>query len=39
MVLPLAMVMLATMIKDAVEDFRKYQYDKKISFIERYTTK
>uniref|UniRef100_A0A8C3Y8C1 P-type ATPase N-terminal domain-containing protein n=1 Tax=Catharus ustulatus TaxID=91951 RepID=A0A8C3Y8C1_CATUS len=34
-VLPLAMVMLATMIKDAVEDFRKYQYDKKISFIER----
>nr|XP_031361928.1 probable phospholipid-transporting ATPase VB [Lonchura striata domestica] len=31
-VLPLVMVLLASMIKDAIEDYRKYQYDKTINF-------
>ncbi|XP_063269745.1 phospholipid-transporting ATPase VB isoform X1 [Prinia subflava] len=30
--LPLALVLLASMIKDAIEDYRKYQYDKTINF-------
>ncbi|RLW02809.1 hypothetical protein DV515_00006973, partial [Chloebia gouldiae] len=30
--LPLVMVLLASMIKDAIEDYRKYQYDKTINF-------
>uniref|UniRef100_A0A8C3N0X2 Uncharacterized protein n=1 Tax=Geospiza parvula TaxID=87175 RepID=A0A8C3N0X2_GEOPR len=30
--LPLVMVLLFSMIKDAVEDYRKYQYDKRINF-------
>ncbi|NXL72946.1 AT10B ATPase, partial [Leptocoma aspasia] len=30
--LPLVVVLLASMIKDAVEDYRKYQYDKTINF-------
>ncbi|NXD39249.1 AT10B ATPase, partial [Copsychus sechellarum] len=30
--LPLAVVLLATMIDDALEDYRKYQYDKTINF-------
>ncbi|KAL2299483.1 hypothetical protein Nmel_014142 [Mimus melanotis] len=32
MMLPLAVVLLATMIKEAIEDYRKYQYDKTINF-------
>ncbi|NWI45234.1 AT10B ATPase, partial [Picathartes gymnocephalus] len=31
-VLPLVVVLLASMIKDAIEDYRKYQYDKTINF-------
>ncbi|NXW44763.1 AT10B ATPase, partial [Nyctiprogne leucopyga] len=30
--LPLIAVLLASMIKDAVEDYRKYQFDKMINF-------
>ncbi|NXR99990.1 AT10B ATPase, partial [Oxylabes madagascariensis] len=30
--LPLVVVLLASMIKDAIEDYRKYQYDKTINF-------
>ncbi|NWV28559.1 AT10B ATPase, partial [Origma solitaria] len=30
--LPLAVVLLASMAKDAIEDYRKYQYDKTINF-------
>ncbi|NXQ29845.1 AT10B ATPase, partial [Alaudala cheleensis] len=30
--LPLAVVLLASMIKDAIEEYRRYQYDKTINF-------
>ncbi|NXA81320.1 AT10B ATPase, partial [Thryothorus ludovicianus] len=30
--LPLVVVLLAGMIKDAIEDYKKYQYDKTINF-------
>ncbi|NWX65193.1 AT10B ATPase, partial [Promerops cafer] len=30
--LPLVVVLLASMVKDAIEDYRKYQYDKTINF-------
>ncbi|NWX21617.1 AT10B ATPase, partial [Aegotheles bennettii] len=30
--LPLIMVLLASMIKDAIEDYRKYQFDKTVNF-------
>ncbi|NXR59630.1 AT10B ATPase, partial [Rhadina sibilatrix] len=30
--LPLVVVLLASMIKDAIEEYRKYQYDKTINF-------
>ncbi|NWW32029.1 AT10B ATPase, partial [Panurus biarmicus] len=30
--LPLVVVLLASMTKDAIEDYRKYQYDKTINF-------
>lgn len=30
--LPLLVVLLASMTKDAIEDYRKYQYDKTINF-------
>ncbi|NWS06031.1 AT10B ATPase, partial [Motacilla alba] len=30
--LPLVVVLLASMTKDAIEDYRKHQYDKKINF-------
>lgn len=30
--LPLIVVLLASMIKDAMEDYRKYQFDKMINF-------
>lgn len=30
--LPLIVVLLASKIKDAIEDYRKYQYDKTINF-------
>ncbi|NXB10860.1 AT10B ATPase, partial [Cnemophilus loriae] len=32
MMLPLVVVLLASLIKDAIEDYRKYQYDKTINF-------